>query len=233
MWIFITDRHVAWTDCIFWSCDFQRGPYWGCWWGGFSSHTVFTRPLARLASVLCCLFLQGVSQHLLYLVLMASQSCMIWTVAQGIHSDLEGTLFLLMFPTFHRRIWRGQRIFYRAIWSLFRPLRHTRGYLLLSPGLISLGIYSLLSLSGLWPSDRLFGGASWRLLIPKFSLIIGVFRSSRKDCFTIASKVLGGLIPAFYCSSFETNNILSGLFYSLRQDFWCSHILLMLCEEER
>ena len=60
----------------------------------------FTRPMARLASAHRCLVLQGVSKHLGYLLSLDSQTCPIWKVTRGIHSDFEGTLSLLMFPTF-------------------------------------------------------------------------------------------------------------------------------------
>ena len=61
---------------------------------------------------------------------------------------------------------------------------------------IFLGNLLLVSSSVLRPSDRSFGGASSGLLIvPKFSLILRVFRSSQKDCFVISSDTPGSLFP--------------------------------------
>ena len=54
------------------------------------------------------------------------------------------------------------------------------------------------------------------MIIPKFSLILRVFQSSRKFCFAIASNVPGISIPAFYCSHidkkkvFQAASLLSG-----------------------
>ena len=56
--------------------------------------------------------------------------------------------------------------------SIF-PNGHTWGSLLLSPGLISSEKSDLLSSSGLLPPDRLYGGASSGLLIPKIIDFLG------------------------------------------------------------
>ena len=82
-------------------------------------------------------------------------------------------------------------------------------------------------------SDRSFGGASRGLLGPKFSLVLGGFRSSPKDCFAIASDAPGGLLPAFCCPCFETKKVLLEFFPSFQQFFKCSRRFLMFCEEER
>ena len=115
-------------------------------------------------------------------------------------------------------------------WSGFSPIQHTWVYPILSLGLIFFGISALLSLSGLWPSDLLFGGASCRLLIPKLSLILGVFRSSRKDWFLIASNVLGYFLPAFYFFVLRQRRFHQA--YSLLNDQknYCSRCLLVFCE---
>ena len=138
-----------------------------------------------------------------------------------------------MSPTFRRRLRSGQVIFFRASWHLFCPLQHTREYPLLSPDLISLVISALLSLSGLWPSDRSFGGASRRLFFSKFSLILRIFWSPRKDCFNIASDVPGSLFPAFCCYRLYTKE---GFFrmipFSPAESFLRSRRFLMFCEEE-
>ena len=88
-------------------------------------------------------------------------------------------------------------------------------------------IWRLSSVRSLWGSPfllpgllvyyRLSGGASlWKLLIvPKFSLILEFFRSSRKDCSAIESDVPGSLIPEFCSSCFETKKVSSGCFSSL------------------
>ena len=98
-------------NCIFWSCACQRSPSRGCWQGGFSSHKVFTHPLARLEYNHWCLVLQGVYQHLGYLISLDSQPCPIWTVTWGIRSDLEGHFLFWCFRHFWRRLWSGQQIF--------------------------------------------------------------------------------------------------------------------------
>ena len=73
-------------------------------------------------------------------------------------------------------------------------------------------------------SDRSFGGASRGLLGPKFSLVLGGFRSSPKDCFAIASDAPGGLLPAFCCSHLETKKVLSGFSPSIQQALKSSRI---------
>ena len=61
------------------------------------------------------------------------------------------------------------------------------------------------------------GGSFWGIpIVPKFSLILGVFQSSRKNCFVIASNVPGSLVPAFCCYCLETNKVSTGRFPS----FW-------------
>ena len=61
-------------------------------------------------------------------------------------------------------------------------------------------------------SYRSSGGAYfWRIfIVPQFSLILGVFQSSWKDCFATAIDVPGSLVPAFYCSRLVTKKVLSG-----------------------
>ena len=70
------------------------------WCGRCSSRKFYTRLLARLAYSHYCLFLQGVSQHLGRLILMASQPCPIWTLTWVLRSVLEGPLNFLMSPAF-------------------------------------------------------------------------------------------------------------------------------------
>ena len=74
----------------------------------------------------------------------------------------------------------------------------------------------------------------WGLsIVPKVSLILGVFRSSRKDCFAIAIGVLGRLIPClqlFLARDEEYFNC--PLPFSLT-GFRVQLSVLILCEEER
>ena len=185
--------------------------------------------MARLSYAHWCLVLQGVSKHVGYLLLLASQLCLMWTLALWIRSDLEIPLeAFLMSPTFSEEApkWSENVLNkFRAIWRLFCPIRHARvlhscrrlWYPWWSPLLVLSSIIQ--------PSDRSFGGASSGLLIvPKFSLILRVFWSYRKDCFAIATNVPGSLIPEFLCSCLETKNILSGFFPTLWQDFSCSRL---------
>ena len=65
----------------------------------------------------------------------------------------------------------------------------------------------MLLLSSLRPFNWSFGSASLGLFIPKFSLTLRVFRSSRKDCFAIVSDVLGSFFPAFCWSCLEINKV--------------------------
>ena len=60
------------------------------------------------------LFLQVVSQHLGYLLLMASHPCPTWTFIRGIRSDLEGNFLFGCFRYFQRNLRCGQEIFLNA-----------------------------------------------------------------------------------------------------------------------
>ena len=192
LFILITVRGITWTDCMFWSCACQCRPSQSCWWGGFSFRKVFTRPLARLASALCYLVLQGESQHLGYLLLMASRPFPIWKVTWGIRSDLEGLVSLLMFRKISEEApkWSANFLAVPA-WAGLSPIQHTWWSPILLLGIIFLGVYALPSLLGLRPSNRLFGGTYRGLLMPRFFLIIRVFRSSWQDFFSIAIDVPG------------------------------------------
>ena len=57
------------------------------------------------------LFLQGVSQHLGYLISLVSQPFPIWTFIRGIRSNIEGPFLLGCFRRFWRSLRSGQRIF--------------------------------------------------------------------------------------------------------------------------
>ena len=113
--------------------------------------------------------------------------------------SLEGSALILRvlclfwcFQRFRRRLQSGwQKFLVITAWSGLSPIWHTWWYALLLLGLIFLGVSNLLSSMGLWPSDWSFGGASHGLLIPRFSLILGVFQSSQQDCFAIARNVPG------------------------------------------
>ena len=115
--------------------------------------------------------------------------------------------------------------------AFFGPLSHTRGSLLLSPGMISLGISDMVLLSGIQPSDCSFGGASHRLLITTFSLILGVFQIYQKDCLAISSNYLGSLPPDFCSSCIETKKVFKD--YSLLSDGISSVAVVFSCSVRR
>ena len=90
-----------------------------------------------------------------------------------------GSSSLLMSPTFLEETPKWSANFlhcFHASWCLY-SIRHTHCSKLLLLGLI----YTC-------PS---FGGLFGLFIVPKFSLFLGVFRRSRKDCFAIASDVPG------------------------------------------
>ena len=114
-----------------------------------------------------------------------------------------GSFSLLMFPTFFEETpkWSVNFLIFPA-WYVFSPIRHNQGYPLLLLGLILSGISVLLLLSGIWPPDWLFGGASRGLLIPRFSLILRVFRISRKDYFMIVKQRPGNIASCLLLFSY-------------------------------
>ena len=80
---------------------------------------IFTPPLVWLSSALCCLVLQGVSQHFGYLLSLASQPCPIWKITWRICSDIEGPFLFWCLRRFQRRLQSGQRIFQSLPCKLF------------------------------------------------------------------------------------------------------------------
>ena len=56
------------------------------------------------------LVLQGVSHNLGYLIFLASQPCPIWTIAWGIHSNLEGPFLFWCLRSFWRSLRSDMRI---------------------------------------------------------------------------------------------------------------------------
>ena len=181
---------------MFWSCDFQRGPSRGCWRGVFSSHKFCTRTLVRLESSLYYLVLQGASQHLVYLLLINSQTCQTMSHLRYPLRPWGSFFSFWCFRRFRRRLQSGQRMFFVVpTWTCLSPIRHTLWSPLFLMGLIILGIPALLLYLGLLPSDHSFGCASCVRLIPRFFLILGVFRSSWQEWFAIASDIPGSFLP--------------------------------------
>ena len=122
---------------------------------GFSSNNVYTRLLARIAS--SCFFLQGLFQHLGYLLVLYSQPCLIWTVSWGLHS--WGFFWGSMSPTLSEGVTKllaNISNLSHTIWIFFPCLISLVVSTLVSGFLVSARSYyrvflsSLLSLISLW-----------------------------------------------------------------------------------
>ena len=115
---------------------------------------------------------------------------------------------LSSFVAFGRRLWSCQRICFnssRTIW-LVRPVWYPRGYLIL--------------FWVLWPFYCSSGGTYFGILIiQKFSIYLGGFWSSWKECFATARNILGSLLPAPCFSCLIMEMVFAGCFPSLRRDF--------------
>ena len=114
-----------------------------------------------------------------------------------------------MSPTFSAGVpkWSANILnFSCASWRLC-SVRSIQGSLLLPPGLRV--------------SYRSSDGTSfWGLLtVPKFPIFLGFFRSSRKDCSTAASNVLGSLHLFFCMPRLMTENMTMGCLTYLRCNF--------------
>ena len=137
------------------------------------------------------------------------QPCPIWKVTWGIRSVLEVTFLLQCLQCFWMGFQSGQRIFSIASGARWRlcSVRSLPGSPLLPPDH--------------WMSYRSSGSTSfWGILIlPKFSMIIGVFQSSLNDYSAITSDVPGILIPIFCCSLIETKKVSPGWLPSIQLYF--------------
>ena len=165
--------------------------------GSFSFHKLYTHPLERLTSAHCCLVLQGISQHLGYLLSLD------FSAVSGLVSYLRDPLRSWwsfshsMFPKFSEGVPKWSAIFlywFCTIWRLC-SVRSLHVYPIFTPGL---RVFYLSS-----------GGASfWGLLIvSKFSLILGFFRSYWKDCSAIASNFPVSFIPALCFYHIDTKKV--------------------------
>ena len=129
---------------------------------------------------------------------------------------------------FWRRLQSGQKIFLSFLCELaWVPYDIHGGYPLLSLGVILSVISSLLLLSVLRTSDHSFGGASRGLFLPKFSLILGVFWSSRKDCWLRATSREVFFLPSVVLISrqrrfFQDYSLLPGGIFSVIAVSSCS-----------
>ena len=133
MYVFILGQRIAHTVCIFFLRLLAR-PFLGPAGEADAPPVCFLPWLARSAYDHYC-FLQGVSQHLGYLLKLDYQPCLIWKIAWGIGSVLEGTLLFWCLRHFWRGFRSGQGIFlidparsgfsvpsdiFRDLWSCFR-----------------------------------------------------------------------------------------------------------------
>ena len=206
---------------MFWSCACQRGPSWGCWRGGFSSHKVFTHPLARLAYALRCLFLQGIYQQP-WIFAFAGYSA-VSDLDSHLRDPLRSWGSFVSFDVFEN-FRGGSKVIgkfsrcSRVSW-LESHLTYSGVSALVTGSDLFPGISALLSSLVIWPSDRSFGGVSRGLLIPMLSLIIRVSRRSWQDYFAIVSNFLGSFLPSFCCSCIYTKKVSSDVLPYIRQAF--------------
>ena len=136
--------------------------------------------LARLASDHYYLFLQGVSQHLGYLIFLDYQPCLIWTFTRGIRSNLGGLFLFGCFQRFRRSFRSGQQIFLNA--SLQSGVS-------VPPDLFG-DIFSCRQVFN-WTTARLavliYGGSHSFQSSPWF---LGGLQRSQRDCFAFVSMSL-------------------------------------------
>ena len=115
-----------------------------------------------------------------------------------------GSFSLGTSPTFSEESPKWSAIFLNRFHAIRRlcSILHNRCSPLLSMGLIS---------------TRSSVGGIFRIsIVPRFSLLLGVFLGSQKDCFTIASVIPERLVPAFYCYCLEAKNCFTICVPSLR-----------------
>ena len=216
-------------DWIFWSCACQCGLYQGCWQGGFSSHRVFTRALARLVSDHWCLVLQGVSQHLGYFISLDSHPYPIWTLAWWIRSNLEGPLEnFLCLRCFWRRLRSGQKIFSIAsaqagacfspsdILGSLRSYRRVWYTLGISGSGVVIGSSTVRPL--VW--QRFFWALDRPKVLPDYHGFPKLSEGLLWNCEQRPRK----FFPDFCCSRIETKKFSSVGLTSLWQDFKCSRL---------
>ena len=161
----------------------------------------FLLRLKRSASAHYCFVLKGVSQHLEYMLLLASQSCLIWTIDWGFHSVLEGPFRFWISPAFSEGVpkWSGNIPNRSCVSWILCPIWYIWGYLLLSPGL-RLSYRS----SG---SDSFW----WILLVPQFPMMKG----DLKFLEGLLCSVSRSLIPDFFPPRIITKKVSTGFRYSI------------------
>ena len=157
------------------------------------------------------LVLEGVFHHLGYLLSLDFQPFLICKFTRGICSDLEGPFLFGCLGRFSEESPEWSANFlnrFRASWRLC--------------SVHSMWVSPLLP-PGFQVSYRFSGGASfWGItIVPKFSLILGVFRSSRKDCSAIASDVPGRLVPTFCRYRLDKKKVWMGRFPSIWKAYEC------------
>ena len=154
---------------------------------------------------------QVVSQHLVYLLLMDSQPFPIWEITRGIRSNLEGPFLFWCLQHF----WGGSEVV-RKISPLLlreRAFMFHPTYSRFSALVAGSAIYPLICCGSLCYID-----------CPKSLPDSWWFRSSRKDCFAIASNIPGSFNPAFCWSRLRTKKVSIGRFPSLWQTLECSRL---------
>ena len=110
MHVFIHSQCVARTVFIFYF-SLVRAALLGAARQGAPPPVSFLPRLTQSDSVHYFFVLQGVSQHLGYLLALTSQPCPIWTITWRIRSVLEGPFEALCFGPFRRGSQSGQRLF--------------------------------------------------------------------------------------------------------------------------
>ena len=157
--------------CIIWSCTFQHGPFGVGWWGGFYSHSVYTRPLARLEPAHWCF---------IYFKRCIPNNLAFRRKTLGLHYVIEGSPFSSCCPTFKalklsttfmivllmfsergiKRFWKTCWIYPRELAS-FIPSNIFGGSLLLFPDCLII--------------TRSSGGVFFGTFVPCSSLSLGFF----------------------------------------------------------
>ena len=201
--------------CIIWSCTFQHGPFGVGWWGGFYSHSVYTRPLARLEPAHWCF---------IYFKRCIPNNLAFRRNTLGLHYVIEGSPFSSCCPTFKALKLsttfmivllmfseRGIKRFWKTCWIYPRELAS------FIPSNIFGGLCSCFQIV-LSLHDRLAAFSLVRLSLVLRSLS-GFFWSSQKDFSAVVSGVPGSLHCSFYFHRFMMNTVYMGYLPSLRWDF--------------